>query len=59
MSRRLTNLDGFHSKDFNHKSTKLKPGMTGKIYIRDTTRVALEPLSHTAKRNAYDRIKKI
>jgi len=61
MSHRFGNKDPNHSKKAQPLQTRLKPGQTGRLASRDTNRQALEsmPISNTARRTAYDKIKKI
>lgn len=63
MSRRILNPEPIPSKKSHTitQPTRLKPGYTGKINIRETTRFVLEPapISNAARRSAYDKIKKI
>lgn len=63
MSNRLTNTQPNPSKRFTQRPSLLKPGQPMRF---NSKQVSLskqnnvpQPISHAAKRNAYDRIKKI
>ena len=62
MSKRLTHTEPNLSKRLPPRPSYLNPTQNFRFNSRETSRPKLndaQPISHAAKRNAYDRIKKI